>query len=306
MPALVARRSSQQSNRRRAAGVGARVASRSSAFGQMAAATVLQRARADGRAGIRGRTYATPTRPGRWAPATGKSAVQPFWGTLRPFAMSGSSSCRPAPPVAFSTATSSAFRSEALAVRDAAATMTMDERSSALFWADLPGRSATPPGHWLQLAAQLVRDEALPLDVAVETMMLAGLAAHDAFVACWEAKYHWNVLRPEAYLRAHVDAAWTPLLETPSFPEYPSGHSAVSQAVASVLAAQLGDRAFVDRTRVAAGLGSRAQSSLLDAAEEAAQSRLFGGIHFPMGKSAGLAQGDCVADAVLGLLSTTP
>ena len=191
-------------------------------------------------------------------------------------------------------------------MRDAAATMRPDDRHSAFFWADLPGQSATPPGHWLQLAAQLVREEALPLDVALETMLLAGLAAHDAFVACWEAKYHWNVLRPDAYLRAHVDAGWTPLLETPSFPEYPSGHSAVSQAVAQVLAAQLGDRAFVDRTRVASGLGSRSHTGLLDAAEEAAQSRLFGGIHFPMGKAAGLAQGDCVADAVLGLVSATP
>jgi membrane-associated phospholipid phosphatase len=118
------------------------------------------------------------------------------------------------------------------------------------------------------------------------------MAISDAFVACWFQKYRYNLLRPVTYARAQFDPDWLPVLVTPPFPEYPSGHSVQSGAAFQVLTDMFGKRyAFVDRTQDARGLPPRRFDSFLDAAEEAAISRLYGGIHFRAAIDSGLAQG---------------
>src|SRR6266542_5534709 len=128
-----------------------------------------------------------------------------------------------------------------------------------------------------------------------------GVALGDSFIACWHAKYRANVVRPITYIRRHIDPRWSPLLMTPPFPEYPSGHSVVSAAAAEVLTARFGQTPFTDRTHAARGLRARTFGSFHAAAAEAALSRLYGGIHYPMANEDGLTQGRCIGRRVAAL-----
>ncbi|HEV2810186.1 MAG TPA: vanadium-dependent haloperoxidase, partial [Acidimicrobiales bacterium] len=143
------------------------------------------------------------------------------------------------------------------------------------------------------------RARGLRLDTALETYARVGIALHDAFLNCWAWKYRINLLRPISYVHDHIDPRWATFVNTPQFPEYTSGHSVASRAAATVLTDLLGTVAFTDESHVARGMPARHFSSFLAAADEAARSRLFGGIHYPMGIEAGKAQGDQVGAMVL-------
>ena len=130
------------------------------------------------------------------------------------------------------------------------------------------------------------------------------MALADAFIACWETKYTYNRFRPITYIQQVIDPTWNattltdPVL-TPPFPEYPSGHSTEAGAMAAVLSAIFGeDYAFTDASQTRLGFAPRAYASFWQAAEEAAESRLYGGIHFRTSNAQGLAQGRCVAEYV--------
>jgi hypothetical protein len=176
--------------------------------------------------------------------------------------------------------------------------LTEEQAEIALFWADDPG-TVTPPGHSLSLTSQILTRESASLAVAAEALFRVGCAASDAFIQCWQTKYTWNLLRPVTYIRSHIDAGWSPLVTTPPFPEYNSGHSTQSAAWAEVMTAQFGtDYGFTDHTHDRRGLESRHFSSFHEAAEEAAVSRLYGGIHYRFGNDSGLDAGRCVGRAV--------
>ena len=133
---------------------------------------------------------------------------------------------------------------------------------------------------------------------AAETYARLGIAIADAFIACWHAKYVYNLLRPVTYLQTQVDPAWLPQLVTPPFPEHPSGHSVQSGAALTVLTDLFGDRyRFTDHTHDDRGLPPRSFRSFSDAAQEAAISRLYGGIHFRPAIELGLAQGNQIGQA---------
>lgn len=134
---------------------------------------------------------------------------------------------------------------------------------------------------------------------AVETYARVGMAVSDAFVSCWYQKFRYNLLRPVTYARAQFDPDWLPLLVTPPFPEYPSGHSVQSGAACQVLTDLFGRHyELVDHTHDERGLAPRRFRSFLEAADEAALSRLCGGIHFRAATENGLAQGRRTGRAV--------
>jgi hypothetical protein len=139
-----------------------------------------------------------------------------------------------------------------------------------------------------------VRALEIPLDRAREAYAKLGIAVADAFVACWATKYEHNLLRPVTYIRKVIDPSWSTLLPTPPFPEYTSGHSVQSGAAARVLTDLFGDVPFEDRTHEARGLPTRSSRSFQAAADEAAISRLYDGIHFRSAIARGLEQGACV------------
>ena len=153
----------------------------------------------------------------------------------------------------------------------------------------------TPAGHWIAIVIQIAERDALPVEVISSTLAKLGVAQADAFISCWDTKFRYNLLRPVTYIKRHIDPAWEPLLITPPFPEYTSGHSTQSGAASTVLTAIFGDTfAFDDETHVDEGLPVRSYPSFAAAADEAAVSRLYGGIHYPFGNEKGLEQGRAV------------
>jgi hypothetical protein len=249
-------------------------------------------------------SYLPPAGPGLWVPTPPgfQPALQPFWGANRCIVLGSGADCPPGDHTSYSTESSSAFYAEAVEVYDAVSHLTPEQRAIATFWSDDPGVTATPPGHSVSIATQVLRAERASLMTAAETYLKVGLAVSDAFVACWNAKYRYNLLRPVTYIRDLIDPAWEPILTTPPFPEYPSGHSVQSGAAATVLADLFGRRySFVDHTHDERGLPARRFDSFGEAAREAALSRLYGGIHFRPAIELGLLQGECIGRAANAL-----
>ena len=143
----------------------------------------------------------------------------------------------------------------------------------------------------------------LSLDSAIFVHAIVATTLHDAFISCWQEKYKSDRIRPETAINKYLDSEWRPLLQTPPFPEYSSGHSVVSSSVSVVLTHLLGDDfEFTDTSEVFFGLPARRFNSFYEAANEAALSRLYGGIHFRDACEEGLAQGKKVGQLVLNSL----
>ncbi|MBK9336500.1 MAG: vanadium-dependent haloperoxidase [Lewinellaceae bacterium] len=209
---------------------------------------------------------------------------------------------QPVAHLPFSTVTTSPFYSQALEVYAVTSNLNPEQEIIARFWSDDPGLAGTPPGHSISIATQVVVQENASLALAAETYCKVGLAVADAFISCWKCKFDFNLLRPITYIRDVIDPAWTPLLTTPPFPEYSSGHSVQSGATAQVLSDLFGYQyAFTDRTHVARtdiNGAPRQFDSFFDYAEEAAVSRLYGGIHFRDGIDLGVKQGRKIGESV--------
>jgi hypothetical protein len=127
----------------------------------------------------------------------------------------------------------------------------------------------------------------------------------DGFISCWDEKYRSKLIRPETYINQHIDENWTPLLQTPPFPEYTSGHSVISNAAAVTLTSLFGDNfAFSDSTELEFGLTARNFKSFMDASAEAALSRLYGGIHYRRACDVGVDEGKELGKLVLERIKT--
>ena len=292
------------------------ITNRSQSFGKLMAMALMTWARTDG--GHEGwaplrrdqKTYIPPGGAGQWSatPPAFAPALLPYWGDNRPFVLPQADAC-PAPAYPpYSETAGSAFYKEGLEVYQIATQATQEQRQFALYWADDAGKTPTPAGHWAFIANDLLKNRKASLGDTAHAMAALNLAMSDAFVAAWYTKYTANLLRPVTYIQLGIDSNWVPqLMHTPPFPEYPSGHSVQSSAAASVLAQFLGgDTAFVDNTHNDRGWGPRTFPSFAAAANEAALSRLYAGIHFRSGVAGGQVQGRCVATKVLALQFRRP
>jgi membrane-associated phospholipid phosphatase len=162
--------------------------------------------------------------------------------------------------------------------------------------------SPTPPGHWIAIALESLSGEDAGAERIADVLARLGIAMADAFVGCWNSKYQFDLLRPVTYIRRVIDPKWEPLLITPPFPEYPSGHSTQSGAAATVLTGMFGANfAFADSTHERDGMPARNFPSFWAAAEEAGISRLYGGIHFRAAVERGLDQGRCIGAHAMAL-----
>lgn len=248
--------------------------------------------------------YKLPAGDGKWTPTPPKNfpALLPYWGNHRSF-LKINQACTVTPPPAYSTALTSPFYAQAREVYDTVNHLTPEQRAIALFWADNAGETATPPGHSISILNQVLAEKQATLDVAAVAYAKVGIAVSDAFVACWHTKYEYNLLRPITYIRQVIDPKWTtPDVVTPPFPEYTSGHSVQSAATAEVLTALFGDHyKFTDHTHTEKGLAPRTFASFWAAAQEAAISRLYGGIHYRAAIENGLEQGKCIGEQVNAL-----
>lgn len=253
--------------------------------------------------------FVAPIGAGLWesTPPAYLSPLQPHWGENRPFVLENGATCAPPPPPAYSTDPASPMFQEATELYTTVKNLTPEQREIALFWSDDPGLTATPPGHSIAIATQVLRTEQASLPVAATTYARLGMALSDAFIACWNTKFTYNRIRPITYIRQVIDPTWnrpapTDPVITPPFPEYTSGHATESGATARILTAIFGENyAFEDQSQQRLGFAPRAFASFDAAAEEAAMSRLYGGIHFRSANENGLAQGRCIGDQVLQL-----
>jgi hypothetical protein len=283
------------------------VVARSRAYGLALADAIIAASESDGGAVVESlgfpESYQLDPAPGRWVPTSTIQLQQrpllPLWGENRPLVLPDGAACPLPPPPEYSKVPGSAFHDEALEVYEVSRSLTDEQKLIARFWSDDPMLSPTPPGHWIAIVQEIATRDGLSVERQVDALVRLGIAVSDGFIVCWRDKFRYDLLRPVTYIRAVIDPAWEPLLITPPFPEYPSGHSTQSGAAAQVLAQVFGDPfPFTDSTHEADGMPPRAFTGFWHAAEEAGISRLYGGIHFRSAIELGLEQGACVGEHV--------
>lgn len=255
--------------------------------------------------------YTPSTNPGSWVPTPPAlaAALAPHWGAeVTPFAMTSGSQFRPAGPPALDSAK---YAEEVNYVKEIgksdSLTRTPDQTAIAKFWANGAG-TFTPPGHWNQIAEETATLTGQSLEDSARLFALLNIALADAAISCWDAKYQYNLWRPVTAIHqadtdnnpeTTADPLWTPLLTTPPFPEYTSGHSTFSGAADPVMSSVFGsDYGLADR-------GDRTINTLRtfenfsEAADESGMSRIYGGIHFMSANVDGLSAGRNVGNYVV-------
>lgn len=233
-----------------------------------------------------------------WIPVGNQQAMLPFWGENRTFIKGNADFDLPIPPRC-EIGNTSLFYAQALEVYTIGKNLTQEQKDIALFWSDDPGKTFTPPGHGVSILSQLIKVEGIPLDKAAELFCKVGIAASDAFVSCWKCKYMHNISRPVSFINTAIDPKWKSFLDNPPFPEYTSGHASVSGAIATVLSEYFGyNYSFIDNSHKTAGLKPRTFDSFWEFAQEAAMSRLYGGIHYRNSNDEGLKNGKRIGKMV--------
>ena len=238
--------------------------------------------------------------PGVWIPTP--PAFLPYalpqWGFVTPFAMSNSSQFRPPGPPSLD---SQQYAEDYNEVKELGAavgsTRTEEQTEIALFWADGAG-TETPPGHWNSIAQIIADARGNTLEQNARLFALLNIAMADAAICAWDAKYEFHFWRPvTAIAFAEPELNWMSFIVTPPFPDYVSGHSTFSGAAATVLVL------FYDTNNLPFTIGSdflpgvyRSFPTPLSAAGEAADSRLYGGIHFRSANEDGLEAGTSIGD----------
>ncbi len=243
---------------------------------------------------------------GTWQPTPPDflEPIEPNWNKLRTFIIDSANQFKPGEPTEFNIEKSSQFYQESYHVYEKVKNSTKEEVEIAQFWDCNPNAShhmghlmkfqqkISPGAHWILITSEATTKATKTLIERSMIFTSVALALADGFISCWAEKYRSVVIRPETYINKYIDEDWKPILQTPAFPEYTSGHSVVSAASATILTSLLGDKfAFKDSTEVDYGLPVRSFESFNAAAEEAAISRLYGGIHYMPAIENGVRQG---------------
>jgi hypothetical protein len=284
-------------------------------YAEEIATSVLAYARTDGYNKLSTYTRYSPTKKeGYWYPTPPEymSAVEPQWKTIRAFFLDSAKQFAPPPPVAYSKDSTSTFYKLMMEVYEAKNNITKEQLAIANFWdcnpfaVDYSGHMAiglkkiSPAGHWMGITSIACKKADISLDSAILIHSMVALTLHDAFISCWQEKYFSDRIRPESAINILIDPSWRPVLQTPPFPEYTSGHSVASSSVAVVLTYLLGDNFnFLDTSEMYFGIPAREFKSFYQAAEEAAISRLYGGIHFRDACENGAVQGKQIGQFIL-------
>ena len=303
-------------------GIPKAVFQRSLEYGEAVAAHILAYANTDNYKETR--TYPKFTfndDPTRWQPTPPDymDGIEPHWRSIRPFVLDSSTQFVPPPPTPFDLEEGSPFYKEVMEVYTALDAPDRAERISiAEFWDCNPyvshhtghvmyaTKKITPGGHWIGIVKIAAKKADADFMKTIEAYTLTAIALADAFISCWDEKYRSNLVRPETVINKNFDEEWRPALQTPPFPEYTSGHSVISRSAATALTSVFGDNfAFEDTTEQAYGLPVRSFKSFFHASEEAAISRLYGGIHYGPAIYNGMAQGEEVGKFIVEQIQMT-
>ena len=233
---------------------------------------------------------------GRWVPTPPGyfEAVEPHWSEIRTMVMHDAKEYIVTPPPAFNiTDKNSTYYKEVMLSKHRIDSLTPEQIHIADFWDDNPQKmnvsghvmfitkKFSPPGHWMSVVGIGAEKVKADFNTTVCAYAKTAIALFDGFIECWAAKYKYKGVRPETVIDKYFDPNWRPHLQTPPFPEYTCGHCTISAAAAEALTSVLGDHvAFTDTTELQFGIKNRSFKSFIDAANETAMSRFYGGIHF--------------------------
>jgi hypothetical protein len=288
-------------------------------YGKAVADVILQRASSDRYKLTRGLPrYSVFREEGKWLPTPPDyaDAVEPYWGTIEPLIWDSASACPAPPPPAYnSTDTGSRYYRELMETYLAVKSVTPSRDTIARFWDDnalvtehnghlvYAAKKPSPVGHWMGITSIITRRKDLSALQSARIYALVAASIFDGFIVCWHEKYRSRMVRPVTVIREKIDPGWWPLLQTPPFPEYTSGHSVISAAAAEVLETIAGKGfAFTDTTELEYLGWSRSFPSVRAAADEAGISRLYGGIHYPSAILQGKEQGRKTGERFAALL----
>ena len=295
-------------------GVSKKISDRSIAYGKAIADSILARSTRDRYKQIQGMPrYTISELSGKWknTPPDYFDGVQPFWNKMRTLVMDSASQFKPTPPPIVSSDKNSSFYKEMKEVYDIKKALTDSTTEVARFWDDNASatthvghltyatKKPSPGGHWINITAIACKQSNFNWVQSAQAYAMTSIAMYDGFISCWDEKYRSEYVRPVTAINEFMDPNWEPLLQTPPFPEYTSGHSVVSSSIANVLTRIFGDNfAFTDSyEKPYIGLERRFQS-FIKASEEACISRMYGGIHFRSAVENGKLQGRALGDFI--------
>jgi hypothetical protein len=256
---------------------------------------------------------------GSWIPTPPDymDALEPHWDKIRSITLESASQFSPPPPTKYDMTKGSQFHMELMEVYDAVNNRNDTTEAIAKFWDCNPiilrheghityaEKKLTPGGHWMNICRMAAINENFDFISTAHANATMCIGMFDAFISCWEGKYTTNYIRPVTVIQNNIDPSWTPILITPNFPEYTSGHSVISRSVATILTYNFGENyAFTDSTEVPYGMPPRSFSSFIDASDEAAVSRFYAGIHYKPAIYDGVNQGTQVGQHVLSKIKS--
>ena len=263
--------------------------------------------------------YIIKEEPQYWKPTPPNymQGIEPHWNKIRTVVLDSANQFVPKPPIVFDLSEGSPFMKQLMEVYEVGGKQNCKGEEIAKFWDCNPyvalqqghtmfaNKKITPGGHWIGITSIATKEKNCTFDETVNAFTNVSIALFDAFVRCWDEKWATLVVRPETVINQFIDKNWEPFLQTPPFPEYTSGHSVISASAAIALTELFGDDfSFVNTTEIEYGIPSRGFSSFIQASEEAALSRLYGGIHYDMAINEGFTQGQEVGNYIVAKLHT--
>lgn len=271
-------------------------------YGVSAAANILSARANDGAANAQ-YDYTAPGAglPGVWVPLTSAPALLPGWGNVTPWVLLSASQFRLPPPPPLK---SGRYARDYNEIKEIGAidsqTRTAEQTRIATFWL------GSPVAIWSQPLAQLIATNNFSISTRARTFALFYLASADSSIACWAGKYEYNFWRPQPAIRrgnedenpfTAADPTWTPLFPTPRHPEYGSGHTTNSTAMATILQLIFGDEPDVPVSSTITGI-TRQWNTLSEGIDEVIDARVYSGIHFRTADEVGSRQGEQVAQFI--------
>jgi hypothetical protein len=251
--------------------------------------------------------YTITNDEGSWIPTPPmySQAIEPHWGEIRPMVLDSASQFMPPRPYVYNIKDSnSEYYRYMMEVKKIGDSLTEEQKHIADFWDDNPSKGNvighvtfitkkfSPPGHWMNIVGIAAQKAGADFSTTVGAYTETAIALFDAFISCWDEKYRSNYVRPETVINKYIDQDWRPHIQTPPFPSYTSGHATNSAAAAEVMTYWFGDKlSFTDTSLLEFGIKNRTIHSFREAAEEAAMSRLYGGIHYRFDNENGVIAG---------------
>ncbi len=272
-------------------------------FGRSVASAILAERSYDGAAQAQ-YDYTVPGagQPGVWIRLNNAPALLPGWGNVRPLVLRTGSQFRPDRPPALTSERWAKDYNEVLDIGAAGSqTRSVEQTDIALFW------RGSPVAIWNPVLRQVLAARSLDLASRARAFALMYMAANDSGIACWDAKYAYNFWRPMPAIHdgeldgnpgTLEDNAWTPLLPTPPHPEYPSGHTTNSTAIATVLKGLFGDDPGMTFTVTITGI-TREWQTFDQGVNEVIEARIYSGIHYRTSDVVGSRLGRQVATFVM-------